>query len=82
MLCISFMRSPTPQNDPENHKVDDRDLRAGRGEEDDLLDEEVARRVRRSDDVEDDDLDQAALSGDDLAELDEDDLKDMEGPDA
>ena len=76
------MRSPQIQSDPENHKVDDRDQREGRGDEVDLLDEETSRRVHRTDDLGDDDLEEAALSGADLAELDEDDLMNMEGPDA
>ncbi len=68
------MQSPEPQNDPDTYA-------AGVGEELELLEEETAQRVHRTDSG-DEGLDDAALSGDDLAELDEDDLKDMEGPDA
>ncbi len=78
------MPSPQTQNDPENHKLDHRDLRAGGVHEVDVLDEEDEEsdgRVHRTDAAAEDD-DEAALSGNDLAQLGEDDLKDMDGPDA
>ncbi|CAN5810986.1 hypothetical protein BH11MYX3_BH11MYX3_11430 [soil metagenome] len=79
LLWIGFMPTPLTQNDPENHKLDDRDLRAGRGEDSDL--DEPAVRVERPLHG-DDEAEEAELAFDDLAELDEDDLKNMEGPDA
>jgi hypothetical protein len=79
LLWIGFMPTPQTPNDPENHKLDDRDLRAGRGEDIGL--DEPALRVQRAEDG-DDKAEEAELAFDDLAELDEDDLKDMEGPDA
>jgi hypothetical protein len=59
--------------DPEDPKRDDR---AAPPE-----DSHLANRTHREADH-DDELEEVGLSGDDLVELDLDDLKDMEGPDA
>ena len=70
--------------DPDDPKLDRRAPRSGRLDDADAAPAEerhLANRTHREADG-DDDHEKPALSGDDLVELDLDDLKDMEGPDA
>jgi hypothetical protein len=66
--------------DPDDRKVGERSVRAGR-DDDEGLEEQRGHRVsrvsRKPDDEDDDDL-----AEDSMEALDEDDLKNMEGPDA
>lgn len=79
---------PSRAQDPEDHKLDDRDKRsprdeeAGRDEDPGIETDPLPHRAHARTDLGDDELEEAQLASDDLVALDEDDLVNAEGPDA